>query len=318
MKPFPGQFALAQPFRSPDEEGGASDPAFVERPEDRESAAEPEREAEHEEPATPDENDAGGQSEDDGAGEGTQSGDAGGDEVAASGAEADDEDAETPKRRDWGMKRRLDKLTAQTKTLEQQRDEAVARAKTLEELYAKPEAERTDGEREAIKQNLRAEVAQEVRQEARIREINSKADKLFDDGKAAFPKTWERRVSNIGELFGEDLQKRPDFFEAVTELDNAPAVWHELGNDPETMDRLLGLTPAKMGIELARISTKLAVPKAPVVSKTPPPIKPLQDLAREDRPLEDVLNDPKASMKEIDRRMAAVEKRRLEERGGRR
>lgn len=311
MNLFPGQFALRHPFWSPDESAGFEAP-IVETAEDREPSptAEPvrgEEETPEPEPAreeTP-EPESGEQSEDAPSG----------DDQSAAGAEGDDEAEPEAKRRDWGLKRKIDKQTARLKTVEQERDEAIARAKTLEELYAKPEGERTDGERESIRLQVRGEEAARVREEFRAQSLNKAADKLFDDGAKAFPNTWEKRVTELRDLFGEELGKRPDFLEAVTDLDNAPAVWHELGGDPESMDRLLSLPPVRLGVELARLSGRLAAPKPNPISKAPVPIKPLQDLAREDRPLADLINDPKADMREIDRRMAAHEKKQREARG---
>lgn len=278
-----------------DEETIEVDPAFVEQPGDREpeegAAPEPEPEV-----ATEPEPEAEPEAEP---------------EPAAAEAEEEGEDEPAPApRKDW-RDRQIIKARAAEKA---EREKAAALAKENEELKARIAGDGgeatvlTDAERAKI----RSEAAAEIRTEQRFKTINERCDAMFDAGAKAFPKTWESSVAAAGEVFGEELRARPDFLEAVTDLDNAAAVYHDLASDPDKMEAVLNLPPHKMGMELARISAKLTqAPKPKPISKVPAPIKPLDGPSLQERSLEDLANDSSpAAMKEFDRRMAAEEAKR--------
>lgn len=288
---------------APDEpEGGAADPEpaddtpeeFREQPGDREpepdageeaaeeavEEPEPEAEAEEEEPAEEPEAAADGETE------------------AAS---------EAPKK-DW-RDRQIAKLRDQQRQREEELAEAKRRAEAAEALLALPPEERNASLTEAQREAIRKEEAEKLEQKAYYTRINQNLETMYDAGKAAFASTWETRVKQAAEVFSDELRSRPDFLEAVTELPNAAAVYHELAGDPDKMEAVLKLPPHKMGIELANLSAKVAKPASKPVSKVPAPIKPL-DVRGAERTLEELLNDPNASMAEIDRRMNAEEAKR--------
>ncbi len=125
-------------------------------------------------------------------------------------------------------------------------------------------------------------------------------------------------MTNAAEIFGQEMAAKPHFLEALTDLDNSAQVYHDLTGDPDRLEALLAMSPVKMGAELARLSTKLAAKPAVVVSRAPAPITPLAAPKLVERTLEDLANDdsPEA-LDELDRRMAAEERKRFEAQQGR-
>lgn len=223
--------------------------------------------------------------------------------------EEDEEEDPKPRRKDW-RDRLLEKRANQAADFKREADEAKAETARIRELYAKPEGERTAGEQEEIRRSIRKEVEQEVRQEQRVKEIDRAADKLFDDGAAQFSKTWATRVTAAAEIFGEQIAQRPDFLETVTDLDNGPAVYHELAGDPDKMDEILAMPPHRMAVALTKLSAQVKAKTTPAprqISRVPAPIRRLETPTVVEKSVEDMLNDPKASMEEIDRRIREQE-----------
>lgn len=300
---------------SPDEDDVSLDDPWAESPEDRE----PEPEAAHdsgepddlEPPVEAEEEET---SEAEGEAEEEAEAEEETPETAAADADAEGDEGEDeepkPRRRDW-RDRQLEKRAKQLDEAKREADEAKAEAARLRELFAKPEGERTQAEAEELRRSLRKEVEQEVRGEQYFQRINEGANRLFEDGAKQFGKTWGSRVNAAAELFGEEIAKRPDFLETVIDLENGPAVYHELAGDPDKLDAILAMPPHKSALALAKLSEELkakSAPKPKALSRAPAPIKPLDKPAKAERSLEDLLNDPKADMKEIDRRIQEQER----------
>jgi hypothetical protein len=92
----------------------------------------------------------------------------------------------------------------------------------------------------------------------------------------AYPKTFNARVEQVGQAFASELSQRADFWTAITSLPNGADVYHELGGDLDHFAAVLEMQPVQLGMELARLSDKMAArPRGPVISKVPPPIDPL-------------------------------------------
>lgn len=301
IRSFPGMYALRYPFFAPDEDLGGGegdpDPAFIEQPGDREEepAGDPPPAAEEEPPAEGEEEPPAAEGEEE--------------EPPAAEAEEEAEGEAPAPRKDW-----RDRQIIKARKAEKEANErATALAAENAELRAAQGAEGegavlTDAERKRI----RDEAAIEIRTEQRFKTINERCDAMFDAGAKAFPKTWETSVVAAGEVFGEEMRARPDFLEAVTDLDNAAAVYHDLASDPDKMEEVLNLAPHKMGMELAKISARLAqAPRPKPISRVPAPITPLDGPTLQERSMEDLANDPSdAAMREFDRRMAADEAKR--------
>lgn len=307
IKTFPSILNFAHPRWAPEDDfGGGDDDAFVERPGDREpepdveiTAGEEPHEEGHEEPEAQHEADDAGEEEPP-------------EKAPAAEAEAEEEpEPEEPRKRDW-RDRQLEKRAKQLEEAKQEIDNARAEAEAIKALYAKPEGE---GGATPITPEEAIRIAERnIEQRNYAKRLNEGADALFDKGAKAFPKSWETRVRAAGELFGDEIRAKPAFLEIVTDLPNGEAVYHELAGDPDQMEKLLRLPDHKMGVELARMADKLAAKPALQISRVSAPIKPLDKPVKSERTLDELMNDPKASMAEIDRRMAAEEEKRAKAR----
>lgn len=118
---------------------------------------------------------------------------------------------------------------------------------------------------------------------AQINTLNEKCEKLYQDGKTAF-KDFDKRLAPMNQAFGQELARRLDFFEVLTDLDNAPAVFHELAGDLDRLEEVLALPPHRLGVELAKMSAKAGKPVGKVISKAPEPITPITGGAGEGEP----------------------------------
>lgn len=220
-----------------------------------------------------------------------------GDLTEADAADDADEEEPAPKRRDW-RDRRFEKEFAKRKDAEAKADAAAKEAQALRELYSKPEDERSDGERAQTREQIRREVEQQVRQEEWAKRLNSNLDTMFDEGAKDFPKSWSGRVQEAADVFAEEMKANPGFLEALSDLPNRAAVYHELTGDFDKMEAVLKMPPHKMGMELARLSDKLATPKPTRISRTPAPIKPLESTAAKDVDLENMPMEEFAKLRE--------------------
>ncbi len=220
-------------------------------------------------------------------------------------AEEEETPPETPPKKDWKDKQIIKARAAEKKLREEQAaDRAeIARLKALAGDSADaPAPAKTETE-------IRGEVEAKLRQEQRFEKINTSAEAMFEAGKKAFPKGWEERVNQAAEAIGPEIAARPDFLETLTDLPNAHAVYFDLASDPDRIEALLQMSPSKMGLELGRLSEKLAATKPKTVSRVPTPIRPLDKPTKEDLPLD----DPNMSMEEFDRRMRLEEEKRYKE-----
>lgn len=304
LRTFPGQFALRFPFRSPDEESGGfqGESPLTAEFDERSDGPEPEQEPAPEVEADPhaEEEPAAAVAEEEPAQAAEPEGE--GD------ADPDVEQEQRAPRKDW-RQARFDKLTAERKAAEERAKAAEERAAALEALYSNQDA--PEGSAPA-KLYTEAEVMARAKEVARLTDLNTRADRLFDDGSAKF-KDWTTRVAQVNEAFGDQLSQRADIFDAITKLPNAPDVYHALGGDLDHMAHVLELSPVELGMELASLSAKLAKPKPPIVSKAPAPIKPLEKNQVDELPLD----DPRVSMEEFNRRMDAEEEKRWAKAGRR-
>lgn len=216
---------------------------------------------------------------------------------------------ETPAgKKDW-RDRQIAKLREREKADKEEREELRRRAEAAEALLAATPEERETGLTEAARETIRKEEAAKITEANRYKSINAGLEKMDADGKAAFKGVWDERIAQVRDAMSDELMARPDFLEAVTDLPNAAVVYHELAGDLDKMESILALPAHKMGMELARISDRLAKPPVRKISKAPAPIKPIERGGTE-RDLEDLINDPNADMGEIDRRMKAEEAKR--------
>lgn len=115
-----------------------------------------------------------------------------------------------------------------------------------------------------------ADVERMVEQHAATSRLNADCDAVADYGAEKFPDFGEaqRNLQMMGGI-------TPTFLEVVTGLgkEDGARVFRELGLNPDRAERILQMSPARMGVELARMAAAPA-PK-PAVSKAPPPITPI-------------------------------------------
>lgn len=316
---FPGMFALRYPLFHPDEERGTVGI-------DLEAEFGPEPGAETTTTAG-DETSEGGEetstteevTEETGGEETSETTEEGGEETSGeetTTAEGEEDEEEPPKpNKDW-KDRQIIKARNEAKAERELREAAESRAKALEELYGDVDPETGKPKASIVTpEQARADALKVVRQEQYFEKLNTNLGEMDTAGSKAFPKTWETRIAAAREIFSEEMASKPHFIEAVTDLPNSAAVYHELAGNPDEFERVLNLPPVKMGMELAKLSTKLTAPKPVVqVSRAPAPIKPLDKPGVEERSLEDLANDDSPeSMAEFDRRMRAEEDKRFKE-----
>lgn len=130
---------------------------------------------------------------------------------------------------------------------------------------------------------------------ASAREFNAQANTAYEAGKAKY----DDFDDAIGTLRDVGAMTQP-LVEAALATGEAPAVLHYLGNDPDEAARISSLSAVRMGVELAKIATKLSTPKNPKISSAPAPINPLGGTTKP----EIDITDPKLSMAEYVARRA--------------
>jgi hypothetical protein len=102
-------------------------------------------------------------------------------------------------------------------------------------------------------------------------QFNESCNTVFEQGTKEFPDFSEtlRTFQLLGGL-------NQPFLEAAIDAGNTHATLHHLGKNPEEAQRIMNLPERQQSIALARLSDKLAAPKAPpALSKAPAPISPV-------------------------------------------
>jgi len=176
---------------------------------------------------------------------------------------------------DWREKRRIEEVNKR-RVAEEKLAEAERRLAAYEkpaDTPAKPDAQPIS--MEEAKRQARAELQQEESAKA-FREATGR---VLHAGLAQYDDFDAVRQQMVTD-FGDQMNARPDFFEAITDPDipNGHDIFYSLAKDPEQAERILSLPPVKMAIEIAKLSEKLAkstaAPPKPI-SKAPAPLKPV-------------------------------------------
>lgn len=224
-----------------------------------------------------------------------------GDKVEAKGAAPQDgdkkDDAKPPKGRstETVFQDRIGELTRHRREAERQRDaERVERERLAAELRAaqellqargkgeaegeaKPTPARPAAQAPAASEFLstpegKAAVAAQAAAEARAAEISRRGDEIYDNAEKEFGKAKLDKVLGNFKAF-DGL--RVDLAEAIFDVDEPHKVLFEIGNNPDTIDRLYKLAetnPVKMAVEVAKIATRVAAKPGPKkVSDAPEP-----------------------------------------------
>jgi len=167
----------------------------------------------------------------------------------------------------WFQKR-IDELTREkhearraAAALEQQ----VKEHKEALEAIAKGEAPKAPGTAKPVEDLT---VEQRAAALASQREFDKNCNDIYDKGKAQYADfdVALRSYQNLGGL-------TPQFIEAAIEAGNPHQILYELTQDMDEASRILGLSPTRQAVALAKLSAKLTA--TPKTSAAPAPIKPL-------------------------------------------
>lgn len=243
---------------------------------------------------------------DDDPGEPAEASDAKGDE-----AHADDERDDTgDKPKPW-VQKRFDAMTKARREAERRAEDAERRLAEFEARSQQARGEEPPGELpDALKSLSPAQLQQALEAEAdrratakasqiaTEREFAAACNRVFEEGTKAFGDGFVRARDTLVQNFGEVIQARPDFLQAVTELPNGHEVFHALGRNLDEADRILSLPPVKMAMELSRMSEKVGKKPAPVVSKAPAPVTRVEGMARAEKDLSKVSMEEYARIRE--------------------
>jgi hypothetical protein len=163
---------------------------------------------------------------------------------------------------------RVNKLTAQKKELE-----AKLAAQSANPAPKADDPEEIQRQIDAKAEQLANAKADQI---AAAREFNAKSNEVVTAGREAYTKeVFDGAVNSLKQLITPEdpstVQKHYDLIAGLIETGEAPRLIVELGKDLELADKIMNLSPLKMGIELA----KLAAAKPEEVSKAPKPITPI-------------------------------------------
>lgn len=158
------------------------------------------------------------------------------------------------------LQKRLDKTTGKNKDLE----------KELNTAKAALEAKKAEGETVLTEADVEARAEQKALQLAAERKFADDCKKLFD-GATKVDKKFKDKIDSLA----EEVSPIPSLMIGVlSDLDNGGEVLSYLADNPDDYERIYTLNPAKMGIELDRIATKIEEKKKKPhkpISKVPAP-----------------------------------------------
>jgi hypothetical protein len=112
-------------------------------------------------------------------------------------------------------------------------------------------------------------IAKRAAEVASTQQFERHGDELYDTAVEQFGATKvDKALGNFRAFDG----LRRDLAEAIFDLDNGPAVLMEIASKPATIEKLYGMTPARMGAAVAAIATTVKVGKQ---SRAPEPPEPM-------------------------------------------
>lgn len=180
------------------------------------------------------------------------------------------------KRTPWFQKR-IDELTraryeerSRANELEQQALQYRQRLAQFEQQGYQPEQDYQQQPYQQPQADIRTLAQQEAARMLAEQRFAEQCNKVYSDGKAAFP-DFDQSIANL-QMVGVSR----DMLELVTSSDAGAKLFHHLGTDLDEAARIASLPPVQMARELTRLEFKLSQPAAPrPVSKAPAPITPL-------------------------------------------
>lgn len=162
------------------------------------------------------------------------------------------------------MQKRIDRITAEKKAAEE-------RATSLEKRLAEKPAD----ERALTEEDVKEAATRLTQEQLATRAFNDACDKIAEQGEK-IDKNFTKKVVALAE--DSQIPLPVPMITALDELDNGGAVLNYLTDNIEEYEKLVGYSPTRMAVQLAKIGTKLAEeakPKPKLVSKVPAPINPV-------------------------------------------
>ena len=185
------------------------------------------------------------------------------------------EEAKQPEKKPWYMDR-IGKLTRDKGDLERQLESIRREHEALREMLDAKGEPSKEAPRQQPQNLTEAEIDRRAEQKLAERLFNESCNATYTAGKKEFG-DFDEAVQSLNTAFPNQITR--DVLEPITALPNGAAVYRHLGLNPDEAHRILGLSPARMGLELAKLSASLSEKPKPV-SKAPAPVKPIDGHAR--------------------------------------
>lgn len=181
------------------------------------------------------------------------------------------ETSEEPERDDGEFEKRISRLAFEKR-------QAEKRARELQQRL-----DRTEGKAPPLDKD--EEVARLVEQRAAeladLHAYNAKANEVYKAGCETYP-DFDQRLANFRDLGGISRE----VVEAADEAGDAHKIIHWLSRNLDEAERIMKMSPHRMGAALAKINAKVNAPKPQ--TKAPAPIKPIQGQAKSEPSMDDM------------------------------
>lgn len=189
----------------------------------------------------------------------------------------------------WFQKR-IDALTAEKHQERREKEAAKAQAAALLEQLAearKPSAAATSADPAAqaaasskpeislSEAEIEARATAKADEIARVRAFTKACNDTYNAGKDEFD-DFDRTINTFSMFNGIPNS----VLDIVTDMPKGHAVLYALGKDPDLIEKVVKMSPAKQALELARLEAGLNKPVAKAISNAPAPVKPLDGSGR--------------------------------------
>lgn len=194
------------------------------------------------------------------------------------------ESAEDKAKKEPWFQKRIGELTREKYEAKRQAEQAAQELRQYREQLAQVQQGGESDEHQPVA-NTREAIQQEAARLVAEQSFNATCNKVYTDGKAAFP-DFDQAIQNL-----QAVGASREFYELATTSDASVKLLHHLGNDMDEAARIASLPPVQMARELTRLEYKLnQAPTVKPVSKAPAPIKPIGTGGNTDSALRDDLS----------------------------
>lgn len=206
---------------------------------------------------------------------------------------------------DWRERRRIEE-TNKRREAEAKLAAAMAELDVLKKGSSPNPDSPAESDRSISMEEARRLAKAELEAEQSAARFREATGRVLQNGIQSIPDFEEARQEMVRN-FGEQLNARPDFFEAITDPDipNGHEIFYALARDPEQTERLLRMPPVKMAIEIAKLSEKVAKPAVKAISRAPAPVRPVAGSTQASTRLDDPNTPQDAWAKEFWKTMRA-------------